>query len=120
MVARSNAKAEFREITQGICELIWLVSLIEDMKMSLTLPTKLYSDNKLTISIVNNPIQHDIMNHVRIERSFIQKEIEERGIKLTYVPIENQERDVLIKAMSRSRFETLISKLGMRDIYSLV
>ena len=58
------------------------------------------------------------MKHVRIDRSFIQREIEEGGIQLTYVSIENQETDVLTKAMSRPGFEALISKLGMEDIYS--
>ena len=118
VVARSNAEGEFRAIAQGICELIWLTRIMEDMRMPLKLPTKLYSDSKSAISIVNNPVQHDRMKHVRIDRSFIQREIEKGGIQLTYVSTENQEADVLTKAMSRPGFEVLISKLGMKDIYS--
>jgi len=114
----SSAEAEFRAIAQGICELIWLTRIMEDMRMPLKLPTKLYSDSKSAISIVNNPVQHDRMKHARIDRSFIQREIEEGGIQLTYVSTENQEADVLTKAMSRPGFEVLISKLGMKDIYS--
>ncbi|KAK6945701.1 hypothetical protein RJ641_013245 [Dillenia turbinata] len=37
---------------------------------------KLYTDSKSAISIVHNPIQHDRMKHVRIDRSFIKSEID--------------------------------------------
>ena len=30
VVARSNAKAEFRAVAHGICELLWLKKLLED------------------------------------------------------------------------------------------
>ena len=119
VVARSNVEAEFRAIAQGICELIWLVRLMEDLQLPLTKPIKLYSDSKSTICIVNNPVQHNRMKHVRIDRSFIQREIKEGDIKLTYIPTAEQVADVLTKSITRSGFETLINKLGMRDIYSL-
>ena len=119
VVARSSAKAKFRAIAQGICELIWLIRLMEDLQLPLTKPTNLYSDSKSAISIVNNPVQHDRMKHVRIDRSFIKREIEEGDIKLIYVPTTEQVADVLTKSMARPGFETLINKVGMRDIYSL-
>lgn len=120
VVARSSAKAEFKAITQGVCELIWVVRLIEDLQMPLTKPTQLYSDSKSAISIVNNPVQHDRMKHVRIDRHFIQREIEDGGIQLTYIPpTTEQEADILTKSMPRPGFESLINKLGMRNIYSL-
>ena len=76
IVARSSAEAEFRAIAQDICELIWLIRLMEDLQLPLTKPTNLYSDSKSAISIVNNPVQYDRMKHVRIDRSFIKREIE--------------------------------------------
>ena len=85
---------------------------------ALALPKKLYTDSKSAISIVNNPIQCDKMKHVRIDKSFIRKEIEQGGIKFIYLPTASQEADVFTKAMSRPGFESLISKLGMKDIYS--
>ena len=36
VVARSSAKVEFKAIAQGICELIWLERLMEDLKIPLT------------------------------------------------------------------------------------
>lgn len=61
-------------------------------------PKQLYSDNKLAINIVNNPVQHDWMKYVRIDRHFVKQEIERGDISLTYVPIEDQEANILTKA----------------------
>jgi len=85
VVARNSAEAEFRAIAHEICEAIWLERLMEDLGIHLSQQTKVFSDIKSTISIVKNPIQHDQMKHVRIDRSFIKREIE-GGISLSYIP----------------------------------
>ena len=75
--ARNNAEPKFRAIAHGICEVIWLERLMKDIGIPLTQPTAIYSDSKSAISIVKNPMQHGRMKHVRIDRSFIKREIEE-------------------------------------------
>ena len=67
---------------------------------------------------MRNPIQHDRMKHVRIDRSFIKREIEEGGISLSYIPSTDQVADVLTKIVAGPCFESLISKLAMTCIYS--
>ncbi|XP_048139417.1 uncharacterized mitochondrial protein AtMg00810-like [Rhodamnia argentea] len=59
VVARSSAEAEFRAMAQGVCELLWLKGLLEDLGVSAHLPMMLYCDNKAAISIAHNPVQHD-------------------------------------------------------------
>ena len=72
MVARSSVVVEFRAITQGICEVIWLDRLMGDLRIPLTQPTRVYSDSKSAISMVRNPIQHDRIKHARIDKNFIK------------------------------------------------
>jgi len=91
---------------------------MEDLMIPLSQPTKAYNDSESTISIVKNPVQHDRMKHMRIDRSFIKREIEGGGINLSYIPITDQVVDVFTKAMARLRFEALIDKLEMTCIYS--
>ncbi|KAH9735881.1 protein kinase domain-containing protein [Citrus sinensis] len=118
VVARSSAEAEFRAIAQGMCEVIWLERLMQDLQITVCSPAKLYSDSKSAISIVNNPVQHDRMKHVRIDRSFIKNEIEGGGIDLCYTSTHAQEFDILTKSLPKPTHERLISKLGMQNIYS--
>lgn len=95
VVARSSAEAEYRAIAQGTCELIWIQRLMKDLNMPVTGPMKLFSDSKSAISVVHNPVQHDRMKHVRIDRNFIKTEIENGTIALSYTPTKSQEADVL-------------------------
>ena len=55
VVARSSAKAEFRAVAHGICEITWIRRLLEELKMTSSSPMKLYCDNKATISVAHNP-----------------------------------------------------------------
>jgi len=118
VVARSCAKAKFCAITQGICEVISLERMMKDLGISLSQPTEVYSDSKSAISIVKNPIQHNRMKHIRINRSFIKKEIEEGGISLSYIPTTDQVANVFTKAVARPEFKLLIGELRMTCIYS--
>nr|KYP52584.1 hypothetical protein KK1_025538 [Cajanus cajan] len=58
VVARSSAEAEFRAMAQGICELLWLKIILEDLRIKSEGPMKLYCDNKSAISIAHNPPPH--------------------------------------------------------------
>ena len=40
----------------GVCELLWLKIILEDLKIVWEEPIKLYCDNKSTIDITHNPI----------------------------------------------------------------
>lgn len=40
MVARSSAEAEFRSMALGMCELLWLKILLNDLKIEWTTPIK--------------------------------------------------------------------------------
>ncbi|RVW66530.1 Retrovirus-related Pol polyprotein from transposon RE1 [Vitis vinifera] len=55
VVARSSAKAEFRAVAHGICEIMWIRRLLEELKMTGSSPMKLYCDNKAAISVAHNP-----------------------------------------------------------------
>lgn len=93
----------------GICQLIGLERLMEDLHVSLSHPARLYNDNNSTISIVNNLMQHDRMKYIRIDQSFIKMKTENRGINLSYISRKSQLADVLSKAISR--LGSIISKL---------
>ena len=67
VVARSSAEAEFRAIAHGIYDLLWLKKLLEDLKVTSSMPMKLYCDKKATINIAHNPVQHDRTKHVKVD-----------------------------------------------------
>ena len=118
VVARSSAEAEFRSMAQGICELLWMKIILDDLKIRYEEPMKLFCDNKSAISIAHNPVQHDRTKHIEIDRHFIKEKLDSGVITTTYIPSEHQLADVLTKGLPKDRFSQLTCKLGMIDIHS--
>ena len=118
MVARSSVESKFRVIAQGLCELLWLKIILDDLRIKWDGPMKLYCDNKSTINIAHNPILHDRTKHNKIDRHFIKEKLEKGVVCMSYVASEHQLVDILTKGLNSSMFHSLVFKLGMEDIYS--
>ena len=55
-MAGSSVEADFKSMTQGIYELMWLRSLMHQLKIENGGSMRLYCDNKAAISIAHNPV----------------------------------------------------------------
>jgi hypothetical protein len=92
-VSRSSAETEFRSMALGICELLWMKIILEDLRINWDEPMKLYCYNKLAVVIAHNPVQHDRTKHVEIDRHFIKEKLESGLICTFYVPTGEQLAD---------------------------
>ena len=117
-MARSSAEAEYRGMALGICEVLWLKYLLEDLGYPTNQPIRLHCDNKAARDIAHNPIQHDRTKHVEIDRFFIKEKLEAKIIDLPPIRSEDQLADILTKAVSKQLFSRFVGKLGMWDIYA--
>jgi hypothetical protein len=118
VVARSSAEAEFRGLAKGICELLWVRRVLQELGLDHQEPMQLYCDNKSAIEIARNPIHHDRTKHVEIDRHFIKEKLDSKIIDLVFVRSEDQVADVLTKAVSSRLFRAAIDKLDMINIYA--
>ena len=116
-VVASSAEAEYRSMANGVCELLWIRRVLEELKLRIDLPMKLFCDNKAAISIAHNPVQHDRTKHIEVDRHFIKENLDAGIICIPFVGTTEQTADVLTKGLFRPVFEKMISKLGMYDIY---
>ena len=96
VVARSSAKAEFRAKALGM----WIKYILEDLKIGISKPMKLYCDNKAAISMAHNPVQHDKTKNVEIDRHFIKEKLESGIICTPYVSLDGQVVDVFTKGLA--------------------
>ncbi|WKA00602.1 hypothetical protein VitviT2T_018942 [Vitis vinifera] len=119
VVARSSAEAEFRGMTLGLCEALWLRLLLQDLGYLSRQPIRLFCDNKVACDIAHNPVQHDHTNHVEVDRFFIKEKLDDKIVELPKIRSKDQLVDILTKVAVSSRvFSKFLDKLGMCDIYA--
>ncbi|RDY14036.1 hypothetical protein CR513_00963, partial [Mucuna pruriens] len=72
VVVRSQVESELKAITQGLCKLLWLKIILDDLKIELKNLMKLYCDYKSAINNTYNPVQHNMTKYIEIDRHFIK------------------------------------------------
>lgn len=79
----------------------------------------LYCNNKSTINIVYNLVHHDQTKHMHIDRHFIKEKLENEEICIPYIEANNQLTDILTKRLSSSKFQSIVGKPDMENIFDL-
>ena len=118
MVSRSTAEAEHRAMALALCEMMWLKSLLKELRVLKNETMLLHCDNVAAINITNNPIQFDRMKHVEIDRLFIKDKIDSGVLRLEYVKSRDQLGDCLTKSLGPKDNELVCNKIGMLNIFS--
>ncbi|GJX11919.1 hypothetical protein Tco_0201778 [Tanacetum coccineum] len=75
----------------------------------------MYCDNKSTIALCCNNVQHSRLKHIDIRFHFIKEYVKNGVIELYFVNTEYQLANIFTKAFGRERIEFMINKLGMRS-----
>ncbi|RDX72022.1 Copia protein, partial [Mucuna pruriens] len=105
IIARSSAKAEYRAMAnEGV------------IAYAHPHANELYCDNKATISIAQNLVQHDRTKHVEIDKHFTKEKIECGVIYLSFVPYIQQIADIFTIGLHKPSFEIFVNKLGMLNL----
>lgn len=112
-VSLSSTEAEYLAVTQASCELLWIHSILEDLKVPFDKPTIIYEDNTACIEIAKHPQDQKRMKHVDVKHHFIREKITNNQIKLNFIPSTEQIADILTKPLHPKQFNYLRSKLGI-------
>ena len=118
VLARSSVEAESRSLAHGLCEILWLKHLLEELRVPVQIPLKLFCDNKAAKNISHNLVHYDRIKHMEVDRHFIKEKVEDGTICIVYVPTSSQVADVLTKSLWKLDFEKMIDKLRLFNMYS--
>ena len=104
-VAHFSTKAEYRALSSGATDLMWVQHLLTEIGISISQPLVLWSDNLGAQALVCNPVDHARTKHIELDVHFIQNLIFEHKLEVRHVPTESQTADVLTKPLSQDRFQ---------------
>ena len=63
--------------------------------------------------MLENPVFHDKLKHIKIKYHYIRDMVQRGSVKLQYVAKEEHIADVLMKPLARVKFEYFRQKLGV-------
>ena len=102
-------------VSLAACEAIWMRKILVGLFGSHLDATVIYCDNKSCIKISVNPVFHDRSKHIDIRYHHIGDCVQQKVMLLSYIPPEDQDADILTKALTRSKFEYHRGKIGVAD-----
>ena len=100
----------------GICEILWLKLLLQDLGFTHSQPMKLFCDNQAARDIAHNPMQHDMTKHVEVDMFLIKEKLEDKIVEVPAIRTEDQLADILTKDVSSHVFSKFLDKLSKSDI----
>ena len=112
-IALSSTEAEYISITMAVQELLWLMNILEELKIKFNTPT-IYSDNQPAIKISQSAAIKGRTRHINVKLQFVKELLKENKIILKYVETEENIADLFTKALPEKRFKKFIKNYEER------
>jgi histone deacetylase 1/2 len=114
-VARSSTKAEYKVLADGTTEILWIRSLLSELRISSSSMTTLWCDNLGATFLSANPMFHACTKHVEVDYHFVRDRVAKREIQVQYISFKDQLADVLTKPLPPVSFACFRSKLRVES-----
>ena len=114
-MALSSVKAEYMAAILAACEAIWMRKILVGLFGSYLDPTVIHCDNQSCIKLSINPVFHDRSKNIDIWYHHIRDYVQRNIMLLQYIPMEYQVANILMKALTRRKFEYHRGRIGVKD-----
>lgn len=103
VVALSTCQAKYIGGVMVACQAVWLLNLLQDLKIKVNKSLKLMIDNKSAINLVKNSVLNGRSKHIETEYHFLRSQVQNEVLEM-HCSIQKQLTDVLTKAINTSQF----------------
>ena len=106
-VALSSAEAEINALLSITKNIVYVVNLLDDLKIKPKGPIDVYEDNSGCIDIVTNPVINEKSKHMGVHYHYIKENIENNVIKVKKIASEWNLADIFTKPLPPVHFPRL-------------
>jgi len=99
-------------------EIVWLQGFLTSLSM-FPPPVKLFYDSQATLHVAWNSVFHEHTKHIEIDCHFVHKKLEADILTVSHVGTKQQLADIFTKALGKTQFQFLKSKLDIIDLHAL-
>lgn len=97
MVAWSSSETEYKAMAHTTCEIIWVRSFLEEIRLCVHLSMNLYRDNQTTIYITSNPVFRKRTKHIKVDCHIPREKLVDGVIATLFVSTGVQLADMFTK-----------------------
>ena len=116
-VASSSTEAEYMALSDCSRQVMWLKSVLMELKRTVTVPVPICGDNQGSIFTGSNAYRDRRMKHIDIRYHYIRELVEEKEVELFFIDGSDNPADLFTKNLGRTLFLKFRSQLGL-EFYS--
>jgi histone deacetylase 1/2 len=104
-VSHSSTKAEYKAVVDATAEIIWVQSLLRELRVSQSRPSVLCCDNIDVTYLSSNPVFHARTKHIKVHFHFVKERVTQKLIQIKFISSKDQLADIFTKPLSLPTFE---------------
>jgi hypothetical protein len=93
-------ESEYIQLSKTTREILWTRRLLQELGLSLEMPTTLYEDNLGTIDFSENQKALRRMKHIDVKFHFVKSHVDDKTIDIKYKPTAEMTTNIFTKFLS--------------------
>ena len=115
-VSRSSTEAEYKAVANATAEIMWVQSLLRELKVSPTQPPVLWCDNIGATYLSTNPVFHARTKHIEVDYHFVRERVAQKLLQIKFVSSKDQLADIFTKPLPLPSFEGCRRNLNLLSV----
>ncbi|GJU37822.1 ribonuclease H-like domain-containing protein [Tanacetum coccineum] len=117
VLAKSSAEARYGATNSVTCKVIWIMKILNELNVKVSLHVTINCDNSLEIQMAANPVFHERTKHFEIELFFLREKLAASIVKTVKVKSEDNVANVFTKGLSVVDHNKFCTMLKLKDLY---
>jgi histone deacetylase 1/2 len=115
-VSRSSTEAEYKAVANATAELIWVQSLLRELRIPQARPPVLWCDNIGATYLSSNPVFHARTKHIEVDYHFVRERVARKLLQIRFISSKDQLADIFTKPLSLPLFQGCRRNLNLLDV----
>ena len=112
-VSRSSTEAEYKSLANATAEIIWIQTLLQEMKVPSPPAAQIWCDNIGATYLSANPVFHARTKHIEVDYHFVRERVAQRLLEVRFISTNDQVADGFTKALCSRKLEMFKYNLNL-------
>jgi hypothetical protein len=112
-ISRSSTEAEYKALTNGAAEAMWISSLLTELGVTQQRAPVLWCDNLGATYLTANPVFHARTKHIETDFHFVRERVAEGALQVKFISSSDQLADVFTKPATYQMLDRFKSNLNL-------